>query len=186
MDTVWYLVLIALLLVGVFLNILTAPGIWVMVAASIGYAWITHWQYLGPWGLAVLGGIAILAEIIETRAGGAGAKKAGGSRRAAWGALIGGIAGAIFLSIPLPVIGTIIGACIGVFVGALAAELTVRGDTEQSLAVGYGAARGKLIGILTKIAFSLLLLILAAILGFPHHKAHPTATRPAAMLSKPR
>ncbi len=113
-----YVVLVALLLTGLVLNIVGLPGLWVMVASALIYAWVTGFGvYLGWQGLLVLTLLATLAEILEFLAGSTGAKKAGGSKRGMAGAIIGGILGAIFFSIPVPIIGTIIGACVGTFLG---------------------------------------------------------------------
>src|SRR5881397_2303941 len=116
MHWVVYGILLLLCLGGIFITLLGLPGLWVMVAAGLVYAWYTSFQYVGLWTLLTLIIIAGAAELIEFLAGSAGAKKAGGSRRAAWGALIGGLLGAFLLTIPVPVIGTTIGLCIGVFV----------------------------------------------------------------------
>src|SRR5687767_11814074 len=102
-DWAWYLLLTAVLLAGLFLNVFGLPGMWIMIAAAFGYAWLTGFQYMGWWTLGIVVGLGVIAEILEFIAGGAGAKKAGGSRRAAWGALIGGLLGGFFLTLPLPV-----------------------------------------------------------------------------------
>ena len=46
-----YLCLLALLMVGWFLNLLGLPGLWLMVAAAVGYAWATGWALLSWPGL---------------------------------------------------------------------------------------------------------------------------------------
>src|SRR4051794_26453771 len=109
MQWVAYGLLLLLCLGGIFITLLWLPGLWAMVLAALVYAWYTAFTYVGLWTLVILMVIAGIAELIEFMAGSAGAKKAGGSRRAAWGALIGGIVGAIVLTIPVPIIGTTIG-----------------------------------------------------------------------------
>jgi hypothetical protein len=138
-----------------------------MILAAGVYAWATDFLYLNWWHLGVLVGIGLLAEIVEFVAGGAAAKKAGGSGRATWGAIIGGVVGAIFFTIPLPIIGTIIGACLGAFLGAYLAEYTVRGESDHLMRVGWGAAKGKFLGIVSKLAFGVVILVMALIVGIP-------------------
>jgi uncharacterized protein len=166
-DWVWYLVLAVVLAVGWFINILGLPGLWVMIAAAGAYAWCTGFYYLNWWHLGILVGIGVIAEIVEFVAGGAAARKAGGSGRATWGAIIGGVIGAIFFTIPFPIIGTIIGACLGAFLGAYLTEYTVRGETGHLMRVGWGAAKGKFLGIVSKLAFGVAILFVALIAGIP-------------------
>jgi uncharacterized protein YqgC (DUF456 family) len=162
-----YAILLLLCLAGIFITLMGLPGLWVMVAAALLYAWYTSFQYVGLWTLVILGAIAALAELIEFFAGSAGAKKAGGSQRAAWGALIGGLLGAIFLTIPLPIIGTTIGLCIGVFAGALIGEMTVRDDAAHSIRVGVAATKARIYAIIIKLLFSIAMIGITAIKAWP-------------------
>lgn len=165
---IYYIILATIQFAGLFFTLLGLPGIWLMVGATAVYAWMTHpQQYVGFWTLGTLLGIALLAEIVEFLAGAGGAKKAGGSLRAAVGAIAGGLIGAFVLTFGLPVIGTIIGGCIGAFVGALAAEYSVARDSARSMRVGIASAKGRLYGIVSKLIFSLMLLLISLIAAFP-------------------
>src|SRR5439155_123148 len=64
-------------------------------------------------GIVALG---IVAEVLDFTLAGSYARKYGGSRKAAWGAIIGGTIGAI-VGVPIPIIGSVIGALVGSFVG---------------------------------------------------------------------
>jgi hypothetical protein len=167
MHWVAYGILLLLCLSGIFITLLGLPGLWVMVLAALVYAWYTSFQYIALWTLVILIVIAAIAELIEFLAGSAGAKKAGGSRRAAWGALIGGLLGAFLLTIPIPIIGTTIGLCIGVFVGALIGEMSVRDDTAHSIRVGFAATRARIYAIIIKLFFSVAMLAIVAIKALP-------------------
>jgi uncharacterized protein YqgC (DUF456 family) len=80
------------------------------------------------------------------------------------GALIGGIVGSIL--IPVPVVGTIVGACLGAFIGAAALELTDR-DFVHAMRVGVGAAKGRFMGIVIKLAIGAIMLIIIMICALP-------------------
>jgi uncharacterized protein YqgC (DUF456 family) len=173
MPWVIYAIFIAVLLAGVFLNLIGLPGLWVMVGAAVAYGWYTGWQYIG-WGtLLALTVIGIIAEVIEFISGSRGAKRAGGSRRAAWGALIGGIVGAIAFSVPVPIIGTTIGLLLGVFAGAVIGEMTLRSEHGHLMRVGWHAAWSRFIAILIKVLFSVIMLGIAAWKALPWNALPP-------------
>src|SRR5215207_6164037 len=99
MDWVYYILTLIVMLAGMFLNIVGLPGIWLMIGAAGVFAWLTRTQqYISMTSLIVLVVLGLLAEVVEFIAGSAGAKKAGGSKRAAMGAIIGALVGGIFLS----------------------------------------------------------------------------------------
>jgi uncharacterized protein YqgC (DUF456 family) len=173
-----YVVLLLISLGGIFLTLLALPGLWVMIAAAIGYAWYTGGQYIGWWTIGIMIALAATAELIEFFGGSTGAKKAGGSRRAAWGALIGGILGAIILTIPVPIIGTTIGLCIGVFVGALIGEMGVRRDADHLVRVGFAAAKMQLLAILIKLLFGVTMLGIVAFMALPLPSRRTTPPAP--------
>ena len=162
-----YGILLLLCLGGIFLTLIGLPGLWVIVLAALVYAWYTGFQYIALWTLVALIAIATIAELIEFVAGSRGAKKAGGSSRAAWGALIGGLLGAFLLTIPIPIIGTTIGLCIGVFAGALIGEMTVRDDAAHSIRVGLAATKARIYAIIIKLLFSIAMLAITAIKAIP-------------------
>src|SRR5882762_8493717 len=105
-DILYYILLLILLLFGLFINVLTLPGLWLMAASYGIYGWLTGWNRFVGWpSFGVLVGLATIAEIVELTEGSAGAKKAGASKRAMIGAIVGGLVGAVFLTIPFPVVG---------------------------------------------------------------------------------
>src|SRR5438552_1541785 len=99
MDWAYYSLLLIVSITGVALTVLTLPGTWLMLLVYIGYGILTKWAYVGWKSIVAMFILATVAEIIDTLASGAGAKKAGASRRAMLGAVIGGLLGAIFLTV---------------------------------------------------------------------------------------
>ena len=102
LDVGLLLGLVLACLAGALLTVFQLPGIWLTLAAAVAYAWYYDWQRLGLWTIGLLAGLAVLAEVAELFTGMWFAKRAGGSRRAAWWGLFGGIIGAVVLDHPRP------------------------------------------------------------------------------------
>lgn len=188
MEWIYYLVMMVVSVVGLALAIIGLPGIWLIVAAVGVYAYLTGGAYIGIWGLVLLIGLGVVAEILETVLGGVAAGRAGGSKRGMAGAVVGGIIGAIAGTplIPIPLIGTIVGACVGSFLGAFGVEvLWLKRSTKDSLKVGTGAAAGKFAGMMTKLLFGGLMLVIAGIWSLPIWGPAGTAIAPAGPATLP-
>src|SRR5258705_12181706 len=96
-------------ILGLVLVPLGLPGLWVMVAGVVGYGWLTDFRSVGVATIAVVLGLAFLGEILEWWLGFRLARTFGGSRRSAWGALLGGLSGGR-RGVPVPVVGGGVGA----------------------------------------------------------------------------
>ena len=81
MVWIYYMLLLLVAAAGLFMVMLTLPGLWLMAAASAGYCLLTHRHYLGGRTLIALLILALLSEAAEIGIGGAAARKAGGGRR---------------------------------------------------------------------------------------------------------
>ena len=168
MIWLYYILLLLISLGGLVLVAFTLPGLWVMTGASAIYALITHEKHLGAKSLITLFLVSLAAEVLELTLGGAAAKRAGGGRRAMIGGLIGGILGGIFLTfIPIPIVSTIVGICLGSFLGAAAFELLGGEEAGHSLRVGWGAAKGRFQGIISKLVLGICMFLLILIAAFP-------------------
>ena len=159
-DLVLLALLIIALLVGLALIPFGLPGLWLMVAALVGYAALGGFQQIGLGTLVVAVLIAGGAEAAEAWLGFRLTKRYGASSRAAWGAIIGGLAGAV-LGTPIPIIGNVVGAFVGAFVGAVLLEYMARADRRGALAAGWGALLGRAAGAAVKIAAGLIIAIIA-------------------------
>lgn len=161
--------LLMMCVIGLALNIIGLPGLWLMVASAVAFAWWTGFVYLGWPGLITLVVLALLAELVEFLAGSAGAKAAGGSKRGMVGAIVGGLVGGLVGTavIPIPAVGTIIGAVAGSFGGAALVEYSIGRTMEHSYQVGVGAAKGRFWGIVSKTGFGLAMLAVVIIAGIP-------------------
>lgn len=162
----FYVAVAGLLIVnalGVAMVALQLPGTWVVLLASAGFA-LLYPQTLGWWTVAILLGLAVIGEAIETLAGAAGARKAGGTKRAMLGAVAGGIVGAIVGTalIPILLVGTLAGAMAGAGVGSIVGDRWAGRPWGEAWSAGKGAAWGKLWGTLGKLAVAALMWITAA------------------------
>ncbi len=144
------LILAVVILLSLVLIVLGLPGLWIMVASAVTYNLIVPGDPIG-WFTLVAGAIlALLAELLEFTMTGSYARKYGGSRRAGWGAIIGGMIGA-FVGFPVPIVGPVIGAFIGSFCGALVAELTGGSSAGDATRVAKGALIGRVMSTVPKI-----------------------------------
>jgi uncharacterized protein YqgC (DUF456 family) len=140
--------------VGLLLIPFGLPGIWLQVVSLGVFAWLSGFREVGWVPLAVVVALAVLAEVAEFTLGGRYAERYGGSKRAAWGAILGGLVGAL-LGVPVPIIGSVIGAFVGSFVGAALLELTNNKDWRNpelrgAMRVGWGAFLGRLVATAVK------------------------------------
>jgi len=165
-----YVLLAAAQLLGLLLIPLGLPGLWVQVLALAAYAWFTDFTTVGWWAILFVALLAAAAEAVEFMMGGRYAERYGGSRRAAWGAILGGLVGAM-IGVPIFLVGSVIGAFIGAFAGAALMELTVREEGRPrewrgALRVGWGAFLGRLVATVLKcsvgVAVAAIALIVAA------------------------
>jgi len=142
--------------VGWVLTVLGMPGNWLMVLAAGLYAWWGPHEGVLQIGWPAVVGLAVLAtlgELLELVASVWGARRAGGSRRAAVFALLGSLAGALLgalVGVPIPLVGSMIaallGAALGALTGAALAEFSLGEKTAQSWRVGRAAFWGRLWG----------------------------------------
>lgn len=144
------LLLLIVCLSCLFLVALGLPGLWIMVAAGFGYNFLVGTESIGWLTLAGTAVLALIAEVLETVLGATYTRKYGGSRRAAWWSIAGGIAGAI-VGVPVPIIGSVIGAFVGSFAGALLAEFTLGRKSGEATRAATGALIGRAAAVAVKI-----------------------------------
>ena len=140
------------------------PGTWAMVCAAIAYALVLPRHGVGMTAILGVATLALLAEMFELLFAARFTKRFGGSRRAGWGAVIGGFAG-VAAGVPVPVIGPVIGGLAGSFLGALVAEYEASGRHRHAVRVAYGALLARVAAATTKFAIGVAMaawLILAA------------------------
>jgi uncharacterized protein YqgC (DUF456 family) len=158
-DVLPYLLVILLVgatVVGWALTLVGLPGNWLMVLAAAGYVWLgpTSGVMQITWiTIAALAALAAGGEVAEFVASMWGARRAGGSRRAAVFALVGSLVGAVgggIVGVPIPIVGppiaAVIGGALGALVGAGMAESSRGERAGKSWQVGQAAFWGRLVG----------------------------------------
>src|SRR5258707_10841363 len=108
-------------------------------------------RHVGVWwllGIAVVGAIGLASDLL---AGALGAKRAGASKQAVWGALVGTVIG-LFLGLP--------GLLLGPFVGAALGELAAGNSILRSTDVGMSTWFGLIFGTIIKLVSSLMMVAL--------------------------
>jgi uncharacterized protein YqgC (DUF456 family) len=90
----------------------------------------------------------------------------GGSGRAFWGAILGGLVGAA-IGTPVPVVGTLVAGVLGTFVGAATASLWETRHAPTAARVGWGAVLGRAASAALKISVGVVVLVVggAALFG---------------------
>jgi uncharacterized protein len=152
MNGLLYAIAATLMLVGLAGAIVPAlPGIPLIFAGIWLIAGLDHYHHIGLWwllGIAVIGTVGLTVDLL---AGAMGAKRAGASQQAVWGALAGTAIG-LFFGLP--------GLLLGPFVGAVVGELAAGNSVLRSTHVGMSAAFGLLFGTIIKLVSSLMMVAL--------------------------
>lgn len=160
-----YALLVLAQAAGLLLIPFGLPGTWLQVLGLVGYAALTDFTTVGAVPIVIVLVLAVLGEVIEFTLGGRYARKYGGSKRAAWGAILGGLVGA-FIGVPIFLVGSVIGAFAGAFAGAMLLELTRSPDARAAMRVGWGAFVGRLVATAAKSAIGVAIAAVALLSAF--------------------
>ncbi|HVE35100.1 MAG TPA: DUF456 domain-containing protein [Gemmatimonadaceae bacterium] len=152
------LLLIAAIVLGLIMIPFGFPGTLVMFAAALCYYLLVPGGGIGLATVIGVGVLMVVAEGLEWVLTARFTKKYGGSRRAGWGAVIGGMVGA-FLGVPLPVVGSIVGAFVGAFIGAFVFEYTRGTGHGTATRVAWGAFIGRVTAAAIKVAIGLMIAV---------------------------
>jgi len=129
------------------------PGTPLIFLGALIYALATGFEVVGPWHLVALGLLVALTYVLDYAAGALGARRLGGGRWAALGALVGGIAGIFF---------GLVWILVGPVVGAIAFELVYRKQVSAGLKSGAGAVVGMVLGGVAKFSLAVVMVGLFA------------------------
>ena len=154
MSLLWLLCLV-LVAVGFAGAVLPAiPGPPLVFLGLVAGAAADHFEKVGWATLAILFLLTCLTFGIDIAATALGAQRAGASKLAILGALVGSLVGHVF---GLP------GLLLGPFVGALAGEWLARRDLRQAGKVGFATWLGMLLAAVAKLVILLLMVAIFAL-----------------------
>jgi uncharacterized protein YqgC (DUF456 family) len=154
---------IVLVMAGCVLLIpLGLPGLWLIAALTLGLTLFGQLPWTVGLGVAVA---TLLAEGLEVLILARFGKAFGGSRRAFWGAVLGGMIG-LFVGTPVPVIGSIVTAFAGSFAGAALVTFFETRSVDASARVGWGVllARSAAVAMKVAVAFAVIGIVGIALL----------------------
>lgn len=141
---------------ALFLIPLGLPGIWIMVAvAAVGALGGEVGAFVVMASIA-LAGAAELAEFLLVKRL---SIRYGGSNRAFWGAIVGGLIG-MLIGFPVAVIGPLIAGVLGTFAGAAGVTLWEGQRLRLAGRVGWGAIVGRAAAAAIKISAGIAIMII--------------------------
>ncbi len=152
------LILAAVLFLSLIMIPFGMPGTLVMFAAALCYKLLVPAGGIGWASVVIVGILMAIAEGLEWTLAARFTKKYGGSRRAGWGAILGGMVGAI-MGVPVPIVGSIVGAFAGAFVGALVFEYSRGSGGGTATRVAWGALVGRVTAAAVKIAIGIVMAV---------------------------
>ena len=153
------LLVAALLALCILLIPIGLPGLWVM-AALVGLgAWLGE---VAGWILMATVALAALAELAEWLVVRSMNVRYGGSSRAFWGAIAGGLVGVI-VGAPVPIVGSVIAGFLGSFVGAALVTYHELGDVAAARRVGWGVVLARTLAVGIKVAAAVVVLVLGGV-----------------------
>ncbi|OIN99303.1 MAG: hypothetical protein AUJ49_11485 [Desulfovibrionaceae bacterium CG1_02_65_16] len=161
MSLILGLLLGAVLFCLLWLNLLSLPGNWLMLAvlclaAAIDPQGRIAWGFVGRMALVALAG-----EIFELGAQLMGGKRGGASRAGNIGGIVGSIAGAI-LGAPFGFgLGSIAGALLGAWLGCYAVERLRAESSRRAAQAAWGAFWGRSLGLVGKTAAGAAIIVLS-------------------------
>jgi uncharacterized protein YqgC (DUF456 family) len=158
--TLAIVLLLVACIAGLLLLPFGLPGLWVMVLGVLGCGWLTDFRTVTTGLIVVVVGLAFAGEVLEAWLGFRFARRYGGSRRAGWGALVGGLAGAV-IGVPVPLFGSVIGGFVGAFAGAALFEYSAARRSGPAARAAWGAVLGRAVAAAGKMALGVVIAVAA-------------------------
>jgi uncharacterized protein YqgC (DUF456 family) len=159
MSTAFSFLVLLAMLACLLLIPLGLPGLWligvgVLVLVLAGQL---SWTFAIP---AVLGvALAEIAEFLVLKRFG---RLYGGSSKAFWGAVLGGMAG-LFVGVPVPLVGPVITAFLGTFIGAGLVTYWETRSLERSARVGWGVVLARTVAVAMKVGVAVAVVAATAV-----------------------
>lgn len=151
---------ISLLVLVLFLNIFGLPANWFILGLAALWKFANPFDtQLGYFYWAIMFGLAILGEVLETALQLVKARKYGSSSSGAFAGMIGAIIGAIVMAPLFWGIGAFAGALAGAWTGCFCMELLKGRRSHEALNAAFGTMLGRLLGTVLKIAVGTIMIV---------------------------
>lgn len=150
METIALLILVIFSVIGFVAIFFTTFGTFIMFAGVVIYAVMTDFDVITPGWLAVLFVLYAVGELVEFVMTVLGAKVFGGSNWSAFGALVGGLLGAV-AGLVFGGIGLFPATLVGVFGGGFLPEYVRHKEFRRSVKAGVGGVVGRVGSIVVKV-----------------------------------
>jgi uncharacterized protein YqgC (DUF456 family) len=149
-DTLWWLLSVALIVIGVAGTVLPAlPGTVFVLAGIVLGAWIDDFTRVGTPTIIAATVLTVISILLDYVAGLMGAQRVGASRRAVIGAAVGTVVG-LFMGI--------VGVLFMPLVGAAAGEYLALRDQRRALHVGVATWLGIMVGLIAKVVIAFVMI----------------------------
>lgn len=144
METIYLLVTLVMFVMGIIGTILPAsPGVIVIFGGMVLYGFMTNFAGLSIYFFIMQSVVMLVIFLVDFLASAVSTKKYGGSKQAAFGAVLGTIVGIMVFG-PLGVI-------IGPFAGSVITEIIIGKQIKQAVLVGFGSLVGVIGGTIFKL-----------------------------------
>ncbi len=153
------LLVVALMALSIVLIPVGLPGLWVLVALIGVGAWLGE---VSGWVLMVGVALAAVAELAEWLIVRSMNVRYGGSPRAFWGAVAGGLIG-VLAGAPIPVAGPLVAGFLGSFLGAALVTWQELDDLQAARRVGWGVLLARVFSVALKVGVAVVLLVLGGV-----------------------
>jgi uncharacterized protein len=149
-QTLWWVLSVALMLVGLAGTVLPAlPGTLFVLAGIALAAWIDDFQRIGGWTIGIAAALTVLSFVLDYAAGILGAKRVRASREAIIGAVVGTI-----LGLAMGIVGVLFMPLVGAAVG----EWIAQKDHKNAMKVGVATWIGTMAGMAAKVAIAFMMI----------------------------
>lgn len=153
------LLITALMALSILLIPIGLPGLWLMVVLVGLGTWVGE---VAPWVLVTALALTALAELAEWLIVRRMNLQYGGSPRAFWGAIGGGLVGVV-VGAPVPVVGSVVAGFLGSFLGAALVTYWEIRDLDAARRVGWGVLLARVFAVAVKVGVGMAILVLGGV-----------------------
>lgn len=152
METIYLLLTLVMFVMGIIGTILPAlPGVIVIFGGMVLYGFMTNFAGLSIYFFIMQSAVMLVIFLVDFLASAVSTKKYGGSKQAAFGAVLGTIVGIMVFG-PLGVI-------IGPFAGSVITEIIIGKQIKQAVIVGFGSLVGVIGGTIFKLLAEIVMIV---------------------------